>query len=104
MNPYLALAMTLAATVEGVVNKLDPGEPTNQDLYAMDEEEKASRKIRRLPRNLLEAIEKLRQDKLADVVMGPTMLRSYLSYKTDEWERYHQTVTDWEVREYLRLY
>lgn len=104
MNPYLALAMTLAATVEGVVNKTDPGEPTNQDLYAMSEDEKVTRNIRRLPRNLLEAIDKLKLDKLAHEVMGPTMLRSYLSYKTDEWERYHQTVTDWELREYLRLY
>jgi glutamine synthetase len=32
------------------------------------------------------------------------MMKSYLAYKVDEWERYHQTVTDWEVREYLRLY
>jgi len=32
------------------------------------------------------------------------MHKSYLAYKVDEWERYHQTVTDWEVTEYLRLY
>jgi len=37
-------------------------------------------------------------------VMGSVMLNSYLAYKTDEWERYHQAVTDWEVQEYLRLY
>ena len=36
--------------------------------------------------------------------MGEQMHRSYLHYKVDEWERYHQTVTDWEVQEYLRLY
>ena len=28
----------------------------------------------------------------------------FLAYKNDEWERYHQSVTDWEVKEYLRLY
>ena len=32
------------------------------------------------------------------------MLNSYVNYKKDEWERYHQAVTDWEVKEYLRLY
>lgn len=32
------------------------------------------------------------------------MRNSYIAYKVDEWERYHQTVTDWEVQEYLRLY
>ena len=37
-------------------------------------------------------------------MMGETMHQSYLTYKVDEWERYHQEVTDWEVREYLRLF
>jgi len=32
------------------------------------------------------------------------MKKSYLLYKNDEWERYHQAVTDWEVKEYLRLF
>ena len=60
--------------------------------------------IRRLPRNLMMATEALRKDALAEQVLGPVMLKSYLAYKVDEWERYHQTVTDWEVQEYLRLY
>ena len=58
----------------------------------------------RLPRNLLEATEILRDDPLAKEVMGEAMHKSYLTYKVDEWERYHQAVTDWEVQEYLRLY
>ena len=43
-------------------------------------------------------------NKLSDEVMGSVMKKSFLSYKNDEWERYHQAVTDWEVKEYLRLY
>ena len=43
-------------------------------------------------------------NKLSDEVMGPVMKKSFISYKNDEWERYHQAVTDWEVKEYLRLY
>ena len=58
----------------------------------------------RLPRNLLEAIEILHSDELARTVLGDAMPESFLHYKTDEWERYHQAVTDWEVEEYLRLY
>ena len=104
MNVYLALAMTLSSVVEGISNKTDPGEPTDQDLYAMNEDELKKFKIRRLPRNLLQAIESLKKDELAVKVMGPVMHKSYLSYKIDEWERYHQAVTDWEVQEYLRLY
>ena len=104
MNVYLALAMTLSSVVEGISNKTDPGEPTDQDLYAMNEDDLKKFKIRRLPRNLLQAIESLQKDELAIKVMGPVMHKSYLSYKIDEWERYHQAVTDWEVQEYLRLY
>jgi glutamine synthetase len=104
MNPYLGLGMTTAAMVEGVVNKYDAGEPLNQDLYAMSEADLKKTGAQRLPRNLLEAIEILRDDPLAKETLGDTMLRSYLTYKVDEWERYHQHVTDWEVQEYLRLY
>ncbi len=104
MNPYLALAMTLTAAVEGVTQEIDPGPPTDQDLYAMSQQEIDDAGIRRLPRTLFDAIECLAEDPFAKKVLGPTMLRSYLAYKTDEWERYHQAVTDWEVQEYLRLY
>ncbi|WP_108683050.1 glutamine synthetase family protein [Methyloceanibacter sp. wino2] len=104
MNPYLSLALTLSAAVEGVTEEIDPGAPTDQDLYAMSQQEIDAAGIRRLPRTLFDAIQCLAKDPLAEKVLGPTMLNSYLAYKTDEWERYHQAVTDWEVAEYLRLY
>jgi len=104
MNIYLGLSMTLAAALEGIANKIDPGPPTDIDLYNTTEEEIKSRGIRRLPRNLMMAINALREDELSNKVMGPVMKNSYLEYKNDEWERYHQAVTDWEVQEYLRLY
>jgi glutamine synthetase len=104
MNPYLALGMMLAAQVEGLVDKLDPGPSLDEDLYTMADEEKRKRNLTPLPRNLMEANEKLSQSELAKNVLGETMLRSFLAYKIDEWERYHQETTDWELREYLRLY
>lgn len=104
MNPYLSFSLSIAAMSEGMRNRLDPGKPINRDLYTMSEQEFAASGIQRLPRNLLESIEILRDDELAKQAMGETMHRSYLAYKVDEWERYHQEVTDWEVREYLRLF
>jgi glutamine synthetase len=104
MNVYLALAMTVSAALEGIKNKIDPGKATDRDLYQMTEDEFKKLGIRRLPKNLLQAIEALKKDKLADEVLGSVMKKSFLSYKNDEWERYHQAVTDWEVKEYLRLY
>ena len=104
MNVYLSLAMTLGAAIEGIANKVEPGPPTDRDLYTMTDEEFKELGIRRLPRNLSAATDALRDDELAEQVMGPAMRNSYIAYKVDEWERYHQAVTDWEVQEYLRLY
>ena len=70
----------------------------------MTEAEFKKLEIKQLPKNLLQAIEALKKDKLSDEVLGSVMKKSYLTYKNDEWERYHQAVTDWEVKEYLRLF
>ena len=84
--------------------KIHPGKATDQDLYNMTEKEFKKLGIKRLPRNLLMALEALKNDALSDEVIGSVMKKSLLAYKNDEWERYHQAVTDWEVKEYLRLY
>ncbi|PPR50449.1 MAG: Glutamate--methylamine ligase [Alphaproteobacteria bacterium MarineAlpha5_Bin5] len=104
MNIYLALGMTISAAVDGIQNKIDPGKPSDFDLYTLKEADMKKLGIRRLPRNLLQAVESLKKNKIAEKVLGKVMLNSYVNYKNDEWERYHQAVTDWEVKEYLRLY
>lgn len=104
MNPYLSLALTTAAAIDGIKNKIDPGKPLNVNLYTLSPEEIKASKIKSLPRNLLEAIEKLQHDDFAKEVLGESMLNQFFAYKMDEWNRYHQAVSDWEVTEYLRLY
>lgn len=104
MNAYLALAMTTAIAVEGVREKLDPGEPLNRDLYMMSAEEIEERKIQRLPRSLFEAIEAFDKSALAQDVFGKVMHKSYSHYKHDEWERYNVSISEWERREYLRFF
>ena len=104
MNPYLSLGMTTAAAIAGLMEGIDPGPPLNRDLYSLTDEEVRASGGQRLPRNLLESTEILRNDPVAAEVLGPAMMNSWLRYKVDEWERYHQAVTDWEVEEYLRLY
>jgi glutamine synthetase len=104
MNPYLALALTTAAVVDGIQNKIDPGKPLNLDLYSLSQEEIEEANITSLPRNLLEALEALKQNDFAKEVLGESMMRQFFAYKMDEWDRYHQAVTEWEVEEYLRLY
>jgi len=104
MNPYLSLSLTTAAALDGIKNKIDPGKPLNVNLYTLTPEEIKASKIKSLPRNLLEAIEKLQHDEFAREALGESMLNQFFAYKMDEWDRYHQAVTNWEVEEYLRLY
>ena len=104
VNAYLALAMTMGASLEGVTQRLDPGPPINSTLYDTSEEQLSSAGARRLPANLLQAVEAFDCDELAKSVLGPTMHTSYSRYKHDEWDRFHEHITDWETAEYLRFF
>lgn len=104
MNAYLALSMTVAASLEGLSEKLDPGEPVNRSLYDMTPEELEHAGIQPLPANLLEAIQVFDRSDLARDVLGEVMHNSYSRYKHDEWNRSQEYVTDWETLEYLRFH
>jgi glutamine synthetase len=104
VNPHLALALTLGASLEGIGERLDPGEAINAPLYDLTDEEAATRNVERLPGNLLEAIDAFEGDALAREVFGPTMHGMFARYKREEWHRFHDHVTDWEQAEYLRFY
>ena len=65
--------MTLSAAMDGIKNKIDPGKPTDQDLYQMTEDQFKKLGIKRLPKNLLQAIEALKNNKLSDEVLGTVM-------------------------------
>ena len=104
VNAYLAVAMTIAASVEGLEERIDPGPPLDRPAYDLTEEDMRVLGARRLPRNLLEAVEAFKHDELAKDVFGETMHSLYVKYKTNEWDRFHEHVTDWERIEYLRFF
>lgn len=104
MNAYLGLALTCAASLEGIQGKVDPGAPLEKSLYDLTEEERASFNLTPLPRNLDEAIKGFEADPLAKRVFGDTMHGLYVTHKQDEWDRFHESVTEWEKKEYLRFF
>jgi glutamine synthetase len=104
MNAYLGLALTVTASLEGIAEQADPGPALNAALYELGEDELRDRGAERLPTNLLEAITAFDADPLAKATLGPTMHNSYSVYKHDEWDRFHEHVTGWETREYLRFF
>jgi glutamine synthetase len=104
-NPYLAAAAVLAAGLDGIENRIDPGEPNTENLYAVPYEELRSRGLETLPTNLLNATLELEHDDVLRRALGRGRGEDYVDYyirvKRDEWNRYHEQVTPWEINEYL---
>jgi glutamine synthetase len=59
-NPYLAFAAMLMAGIDGIQNKIDPGNPVDKDIYELEEEE--AKKIQTVPGSLEEALDALEKD------------------------------------------
>jgi len=104
MNPYLAAAMVLAAGLDGIERNLDPGDPIDINMYELSDRELRRRKVKQLPRTLLEAIEAFARDPLAREIMGEELFDAYVDLKTREWWDYHNTVSTWELDQYLTKY
>ena len=104
-NPYLAAAAVLAAGLDGIENGLDPGEPNSENLYSIPYDDLVARGMQTLPTNLLAATCELEQDDMLREALGRGRDEDYVDYyirvKRDEWNRYHEQVTPWEIREYL---
>ncbi|HVU33683.1 MAG TPA: type III glutamate--ammonia ligase [Opitutaceae bacterium] len=103
-NPYLAAALALAAGLEGIREKLDPGSAQEDNLYALSEPELATRGISYLPRNLLEAVEAFAADPFVTRTLGQELRDEFVTLKSEEWRTYHQQVSQWEIDQYARLY
>jgi glutamine synthetase len=100
-NPYLALAVQIAAGMDGIREQLDPGEPINKDIWAMGERERSRLRIERLPRHLGEALDVLEEDRVARNALGEHIYGYILQTKRDEWREYIAQVHAWEVERYL---
>jgi glutamine synthetase len=103
-NPYLATAAVIAAGLDGIDRRLDPGEPHNFNHYTLAPEELAGRGIGVLPQSLHEALVALDEDPLFAEALGQEFLREFIALKRMEWVEYHRHVSDWEVNRYLEFY
>ncbi len=103
-NLYLGSAIILAAGLEGIKEGLDPGEPHTENLYEYSLVELKEKGIQTLPRTLGDAIEAFAADPLSKVVMGELMYDTYINFKSQEWQEYHNHVSDWEIQRYLKFF
>ena len=104
-NPYLAATVVLAAGLDGIENKLDPGDPNAGNMYTTSEEELEKQGVELLPGNLLDATRELEKDDVIREALGRGRDEDYADYyirvKRAEWRSYHEQVTPWEIKEYL---
>jgi glutamine synthetase len=103
-NPYLAFAVMLAAGLDGVSQKVDPGEPVNKNIFAMSQREKRRRKIDELPPDLSAALDYLEKDAVVRNALGEHIASHFVMAKRQEWAEYLSHVHPWEQERYLSAF
>jgi len=103
-NPYLALAVTLKAGLDGIKNKILPPEPVNRNIYRMTEDEREEAGVATLPGNLGEALDELAADEVMQEALGEHITRHFLEAKRIEWDIYRTQVHQWETEQYLTVF
>jgi len=103
-NPYLAFAGIIAAGLDGVALKIDPGVMNHDNLYEVSETELRKRQIGVLPCTLAEALDAFEQDSVVQGALGATYSKEYLKVKRDEWWLHTRNVSAWERDHYLATY
>ena len=92
-NPYLAQAAVIAAGLDGIKNKRDPGKPSFINMY---EEGDKLRSAKKLPATLLDALRLLEKNKTLKNELGVEVIDSYIKLKMMEWHDYTSHLSQWE--------
>jgi glutamine synthetase len=103
-NPYLAIAVLVAAGLDGVDRGLDPGPACGDDLYAMPPAEIAARGLQRLPADLAQAVDALEADEVVADALGPALGAEFVRLKRAEWREHALHVGGWERRRYAEAF
>jgi len=103
-NPYLATAAVIAAGMDGVRRKLEPGNPVNSNLYDWTPAMLAERGIGLLPQNLGEALDALAADPVVCAGLGEALAGEFIRLKRMEWIEYSRHVSEWERERYAEFF
>ena len=97
-NPYLSQAGVLAAGLDGIKNKRNPGKPVHLNMYEEGHKVKAAKK---LPSTLLDALRLLEKSKTINEALGKEFVSSFIKLKLQEWSEYTSHLSEWEQRNTL---
>jgi glutamine synthetase len=97
VNPYLAMAASLAAGLYGIKNKMKLKQPPTEGNGYSD----SSHGI--LPSTLLEATQKMKESKVAKEILGEKFVEHFTQTREWEWKQHLKAVTDWEYKRYFEI-
>ena len=103
-NPYLATCGIIAAGLDGVRRKLDPGPPNNTNLYDLTPEQVSEQGIGILPQSLNEAVDAFASDAVLRAGVGENLAQEFIRLKRMEWVEYSRHVSVWETTRYLEFF
>ena len=100
-NPYLAFAVMLSAGLRGIEGAYPLQAPTEENVFALSDAERADRDVQMLPGSLGEAIDAFAASDLMRETLGEHTFDSLLENKRIEWSAYRAHVSDFEMQRYL---
>ncbi|AZB43035.1 type I glutamate--ammonia ligase [Bacillus sp. FJAT-42376] len=103
-NPYLAMAVLLAAGLDGIKNSLTPPKPIDRNIYVMNKEERLENGIVDLPSTLAGALENLKSDETIVNALGSHLFEHFIEAKEIEWDMFRTQVHPWEREQYMSMY
>ncbi len=101
-NPYLAFALLLEAGLDGIEEGLTPPPAVSENLYRVPDGGPEAGKIENLPGNLDLAVRAMKEDPMVRKTLGDHIFEKYVEAKEREWREYSNTVTEWELKHYLK--
>ena len=101
-NPYLEMALCLAAGIDGIKNNLTPTAPVDYNVFDLTPADLKEAGIDCLPGSLIEAVYAAEADPFIRETVGDHVFDAYIEGKKNEWDEYRTQVTEWEINRYLK--
>ena len=103
-NPYLALAVQLAAGLDGIRRRAEPPDAVDKNIWDLSVRDRRKYRIQELPRDLGEAIDLMKRSTFMKETLGEHVFRHFVEAKETEWREYIAQVHEWEIERYLGSY
>lgn len=103
-NPYLCLALCLAAGLDGIKRNLSAPDSVDVNMFKMTQAERDAMGIKNLPGSLKEALDVMEADGLAKKVLGNHVYDAFVGCKKSEWDGFRTFVSQWEIDQYIIKY